>query len=58
MLISDPPYSYSEISNVLENPLASIGPERARCPQRLRCSGSSLHSSAMRCDGMYMRVGR
>jgi RNA polymerase sigma factor (sigma-70 family) len=40
MLISDPPHSYSEISNVLEIPIGSIGPERARCLQRLRSSSS------------------
>jgi RNA polymerase sigma factor (sigma-70 family) len=40
MLISDPPHTYSEISDVLEIPVGSIGPERGRCLQRLRRSSS------------------
>jgi len=40
MLISEPPHSYQEISRVLEIPIGSIGPQRARCLQRLRSSGS------------------
>ena len=40
MLISEPPHSYQEISRVLEIPIGSIGPQRARCLQRLRRSDS------------------
>jgi len=38
MLISDPPHSYAEISGILGMPTGSIGPQRGRCLQRLRCS--------------------
>jgi RNA polymerase sigma factor (sigma-70 family) len=38
MLISDPPHSYAEISAALEMPIGSIGPQRARCLERLRRS--------------------
>lgn len=40
MLVSDPPYSYAEISAVLGIRVGSIGPERARCLERLRRSSS------------------
>jgi RNA polymerase sigma factor (sigma-70 family) len=36
MLISDPPRSYAEISATLQIPIGSIGPQRARCMERLR----------------------
>lgn len=36
MLISDPPSSYVEISAALGMKLGSIGPQRARCLQRMR----------------------
>jgi RNA polymerase sigma factor (sigma-70 family) len=36
MLISDPPRSYTEISATLQIPIGSIGPQRARCLERLR----------------------
>jgi RNA polymerase sigma factor (sigma-70 family) len=36
MLMADPPYSYAEISAALAIPIGSIGPQRARCLQRLR----------------------
>jgi RNA polymerase sigma factor (sigma-70 family) len=36
MLMTDPPYSYAEISAALNIPVGSIGPQRARCLQRLR----------------------
>ena len=36
MLISDPPRSYAEISETLQIPIGSIGPQRARCLERLR----------------------
>ena len=38
MLMSDPPYSYAEISATLHIPVGSIGPQRARCLERLRRS--------------------
>jgi RNA polymerase sigma factor (sigma-70 family) len=38
MLISDPPFSYAEISAALAIPAGSIGPQRARCLDRLRRS--------------------
>ena len=36
MLISDPPRSYAEIHEQLGIPVGSIGPQRARCLDRLR----------------------
>src|ERR1700689_575168 len=38
MLISDPPHSYEEIHSQLDIPVGSIGPQRARCLDRLRKS--------------------
>ena len=38
MLFRDPPSSYSEISATLGIPIGSIGPQRARCLERLRQS--------------------
>ena len=38
MLLRDPPRPYAEISAVLEIRIGSIGPQRARCLQRLRRS--------------------
>jgi RNA polymerase sigma factor (sigma-70 family) len=40
MLISDPPYSYAEISTTLQIPIGSIGPQRSRCLERLRRSSA------------------
>ena len=40
MLTSDPPCSYAEISATLQIPVGSIGPQRARCQERLRRSGT------------------
>jgi RNA polymerase sigma factor (sigma-70 family) len=40
MLISDPPRSYTEISATLQIPMGSIGPQRARCLERLRRSSA------------------
>jgi len=40
MLISDPPSSYTEISATLRTPIGSIGPQRARCLERLRRSSA------------------
>lgn len=38
MLAKDPPASYAEISATLQIPVGSIGPQRARCLERLRKS--------------------
>jgi hypothetical protein len=38
MLAKDPPVSYAEISATLQIPVGSIGPQRARCLERLRKS--------------------
>jgi RNA polymerase sigma factor (sigma-70 family) len=38
MLVSDPPHSYAEVHAELGMPLGSIGPQRARCLERLRRS--------------------
>jgi RNA polymerase sigma factor (sigma-70 family) len=40
MLISDPPHSYAEIHAELGIPVGSIGPQRARCLERLRRSSA------------------
>ncbi len=40
MLTSDPPHSYAEISATLQIPVGSIGPQRARCLERLRKSSA------------------
>ncbi len=42
MLISDPPHSYSEISAALGIAVGSIGPQRARCLDRLRRSSAFI----------------
>jgi RNA polymerase sigma factor (sigma-70 family) len=42
MLMADPPYSYAEISTALNIPVGSIGPQRARCLQRLRRSDAFI----------------
>ena len=36
LLCSDPPLEYEEISDVLDMPIGSIGPTRARCLDRMR----------------------
>lgn len=36
LLVSDPPPSYEEVSAVLDMPVGSIGPTRARCLEHLR----------------------
>ena len=42
MLISDPPHSYSQISETLGIPMGSIGPRRARCLERQRRSDTLI----------------
>jgi len=36
LLAADPPPSYAEVSAILDMPIGSIGPRRARCLDRLR----------------------
>ena len=38
LLVVDPPVSYEEISDLLDVPIGSIGPTRARCLENLRSS--------------------
>ena len=40
MLLSDPPCSYGTISATLDIPVGSIGPQRARCLERMRKSSA------------------
>ena len=40
MLISDPPHSYTEINAKTGIPVGSIGPQRARCLERMRRSSA------------------
>jgi len=40
MLLSDPPHSYAEIHKELGIPVGSIGPQRARCLERMRRSSA------------------
>lgn len=42
MLISDPPHSYAMIHETLGIPIGSIGPQRARCLERLRRSSEVI----------------
>jgi RNA polymerase sigma factor (sigma-70 family) len=42
MLVSDPPHSYAEISTSLGIPVGSIGPQRARCLERMRKSSALI----------------
>ena len=40
MLLSDPPHSYADIHRELGIPVGSIGPQRARCLERMRRSSA------------------
>jgi DNA-directed RNA polymerase specialized sigma24 family protein len=40
MLLSDPPHSYVDIHRELGIPIGSIGPQRARCLERMRRSSA------------------
>jgi len=40
MLLSDPPHSYADIHKELGIPVGSIGPQRARCLERMRRSSA------------------
>jgi RNA polymerase sigma factor (sigma-70 family) len=46
MLISDPPHSYAEISDALQIPMGSIGPQRSRCLEHLRRSAALARLNA------------
>jgi RNA polymerase sigma factor (sigma-70 family) len=46
MLMVDPAPSYTEVSEVLEMPIGSIGPRRARCLDRLRLAVESQDDGA------------
>ncbi len=50
MLTSDPPRSYAEISAALQIPIGSIGPQRARCLERLRRTAALAGSVPERHD--------
>jgi len=44
LLITDPPPSYEEVGEILDMPVGSIGPTRARCLEHLRrTSGITAH---------------
>lgn len=43
LLTADPPLEYAEIAELIDRPVGSIGPTRARCLQRLRRSLESVH---------------
>ncbi len=51
MLTSDPPHSYAEISATLLIPVGSIGPQRARCLDRLRRSPALAAFSDVAIEG-------
>ena len=58
MGISDTPHSYTEISVILQIPVGSIGPQRARCLERLPRSGSlrtfadgQIADPSLKCQG-------
>ena len=38
LLITDPPLTYEEIAHMLDRPVGSIGPTRARCLEKLRAA--------------------
>ena len=52
MLTSDPPRSYAEISAGLGMPVGSIGPQRARCLERLRRSSALAGLGEADVDGV------
>jgi RNA polymerase sigma factor (sigma-70 family) len=52
MLTSDPPCSYAEISAGLGMPVGSIGPQRARCLDRLRRSSALAGLGEADVDGV------
>jgi DNA-directed RNA polymerase specialized sigma24 family protein len=58
MLLSDPPLSYAEISAIVPIPVGSIGPQRARCLDRLRRSSvlTALADGAIHSDASNART--
>ena len=51
MLLSDPPHSYAEISAALPIAIGSIGPQRARCLEKLRRSPALAALSDLAVEG-------
>ena len=48
LLATEPPLEYEEIAELVERPIGSIGPTRARCLERLRRSLASTTSGTFR----------
>lgn len=46
LLITEPPLSYEEISEIIGRPIGSLGPTRARCLERLKAALSARISGA------------
>jgi RNA polymerase sigma factor (sigma-70 family) len=42
LLTAEPPLSYEEISEIIDRPVGSLGPTRARCIERLKSSMRSI----------------
>lgn len=51
MLLSDPPHSYAEISATVPIAIGSIGPQRARCLEKLRRSPALAALSDLEVEG-------
>jgi RNA polymerase sigma factor (sigma-70 family) len=51
MLVADPPVPYQQIGEVLDMPVGSIGPTRARCLDRLRAALSDVGGITAEADG-------
>ena len=51
MLLSDPPHSYAEISATVPIAIGSIGPQRARCLEKLRRSPALAALSDVAVEG-------
>jgi len=51
MLLSDPPHSYAEISATVPIAIGSIGPQRARCLEKLRRSPALTALSDLEVEG-------
>jgi len=46
LLTAEPPLSYEEISEIVDRPIGSLGPTRARCLERLKAALSARISGA------------
>jgi RNA polymerase sigma factor (sigma-70 family) len=55
LLGAEPPLSYEEISEILDRPIGSLGPTRARCLERLKAAMTARISGAG--DGSYLAGG-